>query len=98
MHELGRPNHGSAVDLANGLVAQTDPEDRNQAREPTDGGFAYPGIDGSTRTGGDEDSVGLHGCEFVQGHLIVADDDRVSPKLAQVLNQDVDERVVVVDH
>ena len=56
-----------------------------------------PGVVGGARPGRDEDRVGVERLDAGQVDLVVAAHDGIGAELAQVLDEVVGERVVVVD-
>ena len=51
-----------------------------------------------TRAGANQDGIGFERSNFVNGDFVVTVNMNVGTELAQVLHEDVDERVVVVDY
>ena len=97
MHDLRRPDHVAAPGGADALVAEADAEDRDASGGPADDRGRHAGILGPAGPRADEDGVGLEGGGLVGRDGVVAVDDWLGPELAQVLDEVVDERVVVVD-
>lgn len=97
MHEFGSAYDFAAIKLSDALVSKADPEYRSMTGEPFNGGERHPGIVGGSRPGRNQDPIGIEFNQFVDGLGVVADHDRLHSQLAQVLNQDVDEGIVVVD-
>ncbi len=97
VHEVGGRDDLAAEGLPDALVAEADPEERDLAGQLPDGVQADAAVLGSARSRRDEHGVGALGPDA--GHVdgVVAEDDRVGPQLAQLLDQVVDERVVVVE-
>ena len=93
-----RGDDARAERVADGLVAEADPEDRHDARQPADHLNADARLFGPTGPRGDHDPGGMHSGELVHGDPIVAEHlDGFRGKLAQVLVEVVRERIVVVD-
>ena len=97
VHDFGGPDDVAAVDLADALVAEAHAEHRLFASEVGDDVVADARVVGGAGPGADEHGVGVDRDELVEGELVVAVHDGVCPKLAEVLHQVVDKRVVVVD-
>ena len=97
VHGLGRADHLAAVDLADGLVAEADAEQRDLAapalamrsrQMPASLGVHGPGD--STMAFGPLNDVG-------GADLVVADDLARSTQLTQVVDEIVGEAVIVID-
>src|SRR4029077_18386294 len=86
----------TAEDLADALVAEADPEDRDLAAQRPNGVVGDTGVLGSPGPRRDDDAVEL--CELVDRDLVVAEHGWLFAELGHVLNEVVGERVVVVDH
>ena len=98
MHDLGRPHDLSAEDLADALVAETDPEHGEPfASELGDRGRAHAGVLGPAWARRHEQGGGFERPDAGDVDGIVADHDRLGAELAEVLDEVVDEAVVVVD-
>ena len=78
-------------------MAEADAQHGDSAGSPADDRRGHAGVLGSTGSRADEHCVGLQGLDLVDGDCIVAVDLRVGTQLAEVLDEVVDERVVVVD-
>ncbi len=98
MHDLRGSNHLSAEYLTEALQSKAYPEHGFDPAERLDEGIAQPGIGWAPWSGTDEHAVGIKVECLIEGYRVVAIDHRLSSQLAQVLNQVVDERVVVVDY
>jgi hypothetical protein len=88
----------AAEGLADALVSQAHPENRDSAREALDQRDRHPGLVGRARPGRDNYILGLELGDPVQRDLVIAVHRHLLPQLAQVLHQVVGEGVVVVDH
>ena len=97
VHDRRRPHDPAAVDLADALVTQADAEHRSVGAEAADDLVARARVLGPARPGRDEHCVGIEADELVGREGVVAVDRRFGAELAQVLDEVVDERVVVVD-
>ena len=98
MHEGGGGDDLAAVDLADGLVAEAHPEDRVLAGQlARSTAMEMPALSG--RPGPGEIRMASGAAARMPGDVdgVVAVDDGVGPQLAQLLDEVVDERVVVVD-
>ena len=98
MQELGRPDHVGSEGEPDGLVAQANPQDGDLARQGLYQRHAYTGILGPPRAGRDHDPGRSKLLDVAEGQLVVAPHDRVGAELAQVLDEVVHERVVVIDY
>ena len=98
VHDLGSSNDASAERLANGLVAQTHPENGNRARgflDELETDSRAVRIAGSRR---EDDSCRPKGEDVARGHRVVAEDARVRAQLTQEMDEVVSKAVVVVDY
>ena len=87
----------SAERLADGLLAQADPQDRRLAGEVLDDINADAGLFRRAGTGGDHDLLRRHHFDVLDGHLVVAHHLDVGTQFAEVLVEVVGEAVVVID-
>ena len=89
----------AAERLPHRLVAEADAERLDAGLgEAAHGLDADAGLVGRARAGADDDAVVVVLQQLVDGCDVVADHFEVGPELAQVLDEVVGERVVVVDH
>jgi hypothetical protein len=98
VQEFRRALHHAAVRLADRLVAQADPEDRELAGVRTDQVEHDAGPVGRAWAGREQYAVRARPSDLGHGDLVVAPYVALHPELPQVLHEVVDERVVVVDH
>jgi len=98
VHEVRCAHDLSAESGADGLMSQADAEDRNFSGEVADQIDADAGVLRGAGAGRDHDSLGLHGRDGGDRDLIVAAHFDSSPEFAEILNQVVRERVVVVEN
>jgi hypothetical protein len=88
----------AAESLANRLVAEADAEKGDAGAGSGLGqGQADPGGGGVAGAGGKDDHLGCHRDHVLHLQGIVAFDDDIGPKLAQVVDEVPGEAVVVVD-
>src|SRR6266851_4237597 len=85
----------SAKRLAQALVAEADAKDRDLSRQLLDRLVGNAGVVRRAGAGRNDDAV-VAG-QLGNGDLVIAEDDRLDPELAEVLDEVVRERVVVVD-
>jgi hypothetical protein len=97
VHHLGGPHDSGAEHLSDALVPEAHAENRDLRPQDADDVVAHPGVGGTARAGGDEDGVGSGLSDGLDLDLVVAVHDRLTAELAEVLDEVVDERVVVVD-
>src|SRR5262249_30561954 len=97
VHQVRRADDLRAEGLADRLMAETHPEDGRRAREAQYDVDADACVGGRARPGRDHDVRGRHDGDLLERDLVVADDLRVRAQLAEVLDEVVRERVVVVD-
>src|SRR4051812_34363245 len=95
----GIPEDDSAAErLRERLVTEANPQPRHaRLGERADRLHRDPRLVGRARPGRDDDAVGLARAHPVDGLHVVANHIDLRPQLAQVLNEVVGERVVVVD-
>ena len=100
MHDLGRPHDLAAVELPDALVAEAHAEHGHAAfAERADGLVRDAGVLGTARARATTSTAsGVERVELRERERVVAMHDRLGAELAQVLDEVVDERVVVVDH
>ena len=83
--------------LADRLMAEADAEDRRRRREALDQRQADAGLVRRAGAGREDDRLGRHRRDLVEGDLVVAVDDRIRPKLAEEVDEVVGKAVVVID-
>ena len=98
VHRLCGPDHPAAKSLADGLMTQTDAEDRDPAGKMADHLQGNPGLVRRAGTGGKDDPLGRQLADFRQGDLIVAGHGHFFPQFQKILIEVVDKRIIVVDH
>ena len=98
VHEMSGTNHAAAEGFADGLMSQANAEDGNFSREVADEGDADSGLVRRAGARRDDDSLGLQGLHFVDGDLVVASHLNLCAQFADVLDQVVGERIVVVEY
>lgn len=91
-------NNLSAEGLSDGLVSQTNAEQRGVS---FGGGFdkikADSGVIRIAGAGGDDQSCGIQTKDFIDGDAIVAVDLHFGPQISEILDEVVGEAVVIVD-
>jgi len=87
MHEGARADHFPAERLADGLVAETDTEDWQGFRRLADESEADTGFIWRTRPGREQDRVRTQAQGVIDGDRIIAMDNRLRPKLVQVVTR-----------
>src|ERR1700681_2915263 len=97
VHHAARPDDTPPERLADGLVPEAYPEDRNFAREALHQRHRDAGFVGRARARRDDDLLGSPRTYLLQVDRVVAMHVHVGAQLTQVLRQVVGERVVVVD-
>ena len=98
MEQLGRPDHVGAEGITDALVPEAHAEYRAAAAEALDQRHADAGVLRPAGPGRDHYPHRRQVLDVVEGQCIVAADYGVSAELAQVLDEVIDERVVVVDY
>ncbi len=96
MHQLGSTNHFAAERFAYALMAEANAENRTATGEVANDIGRNARTFRAPRSGGDQDGVGVQRFDFGDGYRIVADHDRLGADFAQILHQDVYERIEVV--
>jgi hypothetical protein len=97
VHEALGPNDMPAESLTDGLVTETYTKDWNFSADGIDSGETNAGLVWGARTRGQHYPVRLFFEDSVWRDLIVLDDANRRAELAQVLDEVVRERVVVID-
>ena len=87
----------AAEHLADGLVPEADAEHGYARAEFADDGLADAGVARFARPRGDAHACGIQRGEFVHGDLVVATHDGLRAEFAEVLDEVVRERVVVIE-
>src|SRR5262245_31627589 len=98
MHDARRTIHLSAVDGPQTLMSQADTQDRNLAGKVTNGVVGDSAVVGVARAGRDDQVTGGSCDKLIERYLIVAKDLNIRPQLAEVLDEVVGERVVIINH
>ena len=98
MHDLGSANDASTKDLANALVAQTHTQERALPDRVRNECVGNTGIGRGSGPGADEHTIGVQRIDAVDVDVVISPYYRACAELAQVLDEVVDERVVVIDH
>src|SRR5215213_4880529 len=94
---LGRAHDPAAENLADGLVAEADAEDGDVAREVGYQLQRHARVVGHARPRRDDDAVGAYlPFDFAHRDLVVAAHDDLRAQLAEILDEVVRERVVVI--
>lgn len=97
MHQAGRAHDLSAVDLADGLVSETDAKNRTDTGEGLDDVAGHASLGRRAGTRRDHHAVGLQREGLLDRNLVVAKDTLFHAQLAEILDQVERERVIVVD-
>ena len=98
VHLLARARDGAPERLADGLVSETDAEDRGGGVEASDQPERDARAVRIARPRGDDDALGPEPLHLVERDLVVARHVHARPELTHVLDQVVGERVVVIQH
>ena len=97
VHEMGGADDLAAEGLADGLVAETDAEDGHFSGHVANERDENAGLAGCTGAGREQNALGPQSFHLLDGQLVVAIDLDLCAQFAQVLDQVVGERVVVVE-
>ena len=84
--------------VPDGLMAEADAKDGELAGEPPDQRHADAGVLGPPRARRDQDAADTQLCHLVEDQRVVTPHDWFGTELAEVLDQVVDERVVIIDN
>ena len=98
MHDMTGANHAAAEGFADCLVTQTDSEHRNLPCKMADQIDADARLMRRARTGREDNPSGPQLLDLAHRNLIVAADFHLCSQLADVLDQVVSERIVVVEY
>src|SRR5712692_4146118 len=98
VHLLARARDGAPERLADGLVPETDAENRRGRVEASDQTERDARAVRIARPRGDDDALGLESLDVFDGDLVVPGHVHARAQLAHVLHEVVGERVVVVQH
>ncbi len=98
MHDPTGFDGSASVRLTDGLMAQTDPQNGDERPQSLNELHADPGLPGGAGSGRYHDLFGVQVADSVDCDLVVADYPKISPQLAEELDQVPCERVVVVQH
>src|SRR4051794_4325523 len=88
----------AAESLADALVTEAHAQQRYLAGETLDERHGYAGFVRGARPRRDDDAIRAKRRNLVEADLVVATDDDLLPKLAEILDEVVGKRIVVVDH
>ena len=97
MHQGRRAHHAAAIDLADGLMAETDAEDRHHRPGACDQLEADAGPVGIAWARRQHDGLGRLGQHLVDGDLVVAVDARRGAQFAEEMDEVVGKAVVIID-
>src|SRR5262245_8949025 len=97
VHQGRRTHDPAAIDLADGLMAEADAEDRHCRPGPLDQLEANPGAVGIAWSGREHDRLGGFCQDLIHGDLVVAIDARGGAQFAEEMDEVVGEAVVVID-
>src|SRR5712692_8651616 len=98
VHLLARARDGAPERLADGLVPETDAENRRGRVEASDQTERDARAVRIARPRGDDDALGLESLHLVERDLVVARHVHAGAQLAHVLDEVVGERVVIIQH
>ena len=97
VHEARGANDVAPVNLTDALVAEAHAEDGNFPAEMPNHIATDTGIGRSAWPGGDDDFFGSKLFDVGNGNLVVALHKKLRTKFAEILNEVVGERIVVID-
>src|SRR2546430_15381481 len=96
VEEFWGANDFSAEGCANGLMAETNPENRKFSGQAFDQLHRDTRALGRTRTARNHNTLGLSAVDFFDGGFVVAMDIHTSTKFAEILREVGGKRVLVV--
>ena len=97
MHLPVGPDDLAAELLADGLMAEADPENGFLTGKGLYDVETYTSLGGCAGAGGNEHAVRIQFLRFGGGQLVIAENTHGDTQLAEVLDQVEGERIVVVD-
>ena len=98
VHQVLRANHLASESCANGLVSEANSEQRHLAREMADQFDADAGFLRSAGSGRNDNALGLHRVNLFDRHFVVAANLNLGAQFANVLDEVVSERIVVIEN
>ncbi len=96
MHEAAGADDFSAEDVADALVSETDAEDGCVLAKSADDVVADSGFLRGAGAGGDDDALGVERGDLGEADFVVAFDEELGAEFAEILDEIVSERVVVI--
>jgi hypothetical protein len=94
---LGGAHDASAKNLADGLVTETNTQDRNASSETRYQRERYARVGRAARARRDQNAAWEICLNVIERYLVVPSHHNLLAKLAQVLDQVVSKRIVVID-
>ena len=91
-------NHLRPESVPDALVPEADPEHGRRSAKGTNDFVREPRFARRTRAGRHQDPLGVQGADLVEGDLVVAMNAQLGFQLAQILDEVVGKRIVIVDH
>lgn len=98
VHDPAGADDLAAKNLADRLMAKTNAEDRDLAGEKSDDFFREARIFWCPGAGRDDDPFGPQFLDLRDAYFVVAIDLELFAQLAEILDEIIGERVVVIDH
>ncbi len=98
VHQRLGADHFPAIGLADRLVAEADPQDRQLRRRGAQQRQADPRLIGRAGPGRQDHPLRPHRQRVLHRDLVVAPDSRLRPQLVHIVDEVVGEAVVVIDH
>ncbi len=97
VHQSSGTDDFAAENVAHALVAEADAKHRKAWTKGSDDVIGDASFIWGARAWRDADAFGMEGLNFGEGDLVVAFDEQIGTEFAEVLDQIVGERVVVID-
>jgi len=96
VHDAVVDNHVPAERVADTLVAEANAQQRHFLPKSSNDVVGQTGFARRTGTGRDKDAFGIQFADLVEGNLVVASNFQRDLHLAQILDEVVGERIVIV--
>jgi hypothetical protein len=98
MHDFFCPDDLPSEGLTDGLMAETNPKERNLSPDSIDERYRNTGVLGSAGTGRDYDFFRTKLNGSFNGQFIITINDHLGTELPDILDKVIGKRVVIVDN
>ena len=96
MHDAIVDNDVPTKGITNALMPEANPQQRHLLPKPADNVIGQPGFARRTWAGRDQNALGIQFANLVEGNLVIAADLQRHLHLAQILDEVVGERIVII--